>query len=225
MFYLFRIIFIVVLFLVVEFAFFKYIKRQVANGKKYTKQKILLIALCLHLPIVLLSFASFIPFEGAFLRFDSVEDSLNYKWIDMQYVTVHYEDNFAIAVKGDDEIYTFDKNDEGFGLVNYHLVTHKYLEPDDSLENQSISHLYSVYHKTADKTFYLLNYATKEYQEDVIDSDNINLKYFAHPLFTKSEFGYVHIIGSVYQVFDVTDDKPLQEIHVRYKEQYKTFTY
>ena len=226
MFYIIRKIFIIILALTAWFVTRQYIKRVkkiVAKGEKYTKRKFYAIYLSIFLFAFLLSALSFIPFEGAFIRFDSVEDSLKYKWIDTQYLTIHYEDDCAFAVKGCTEFYAFDKDNEGFGLLNYHSVTHLYNEPPRNAINHNMFNLYSVYHKTTDKTFYLLNNGMRSYSIDFNDN-NSNFTYFAQPLYTKSDLGYTPIIGEVYQYYAVDDGQPLEKVSFMINGQLETFT-
>lgn len=231
MFYIIRIIFIIILALTAWFVTRQYIKRVkkiVAKGEKYSKRKFYAIYLSISLSAILLSVLSFIPFEGAFIRFDSIEDSLKYKWIDTQYLTIHYEDDCAFAVRGTYEIYTFDKNDDGFGFVNYNSTKHEYREPNDDDLNIKFHYAYSVYQKDVNKTFYLLNYSSKERKDDLIHSDHIDLEYFAHPLYQNNNlgwFGYSPVIGSVYQEYAVAEGEPLASFDVIFDGSLKTFVF
>ena len=229
MFYVIRIVLIIILVLSARFAIRRYIKRvkkTVAKGEKYTKRKFYAIYLSIPLSAILLSALSFIPFEASFIRFDTVEDALKYKWIDTQYLTIHYEDDCAFAVRGTTEIYAFDRNEDGFGLVNHHSKKFTYREIYDNDLSFSVLNTYAVYQKDANKTFYLLNYQSGDRKEDVIQSDVIDLKYFAHPLYEKNNygwFGYTNVFGSVYQDYDVATGEPLEIFDVSFEGISKTF--
>ena len=125
MYYLIRIIFIFVLVSTTIFAEIIYLRKQVKKGKQYTRRRLRIISLTLRFSVLFIALLSFIPFEAPFLHFDSVEDALRYKWIDPENITVHYEDDCAFAVKRTYEIYAFDKDENGFGFVNYHSTEHK----------------------------------------------------------------------------------------------------
>ena len=159
MYYLIRIIFLVIFVLTTLLAEIIYLRKQVKKGKRYTMRKVVVIGLAVGVFTLFITSLSFIPFEAPFLRFDSVEDALRYKWIDPENITVHYEDDCAFAVKRTYEIYAFDKDENGFGFVNYHSTEHRYHLADYSVDSKNIGTLYSVYHKKANKTFYQIGRA------------------------------------------------------------------
>lgn len=226
MFYVIRIVLIIILVLSARFAIRRFIKKSTAKGKVYTKRQLFVVILSIELFVLLLSALSFIPFEASFIRFDTVEDALKYKWIDTQYLTIHYEDDCAFAVRGTTEIYAFDRNEDGFGFVNHHSKKFTYREIYDNDLSFSVLNTYSVYQKDANKTFYLLNYQSGDRKEDVIQSDVIDLKYFAHPLYQKNNFGwfgYTNVFGSVYQDYDVATGEPLEIFDVSFEGISKTF--
>ena len=146
---------------------------------------------------------------GSPATYARVLDALGYKAV------VHYEDDCAFAVRGTYEIFAFDKDDKGFGFVNYHSSKQKYYASDASVDNKSIYNLYSVYQKTANKTFYLLDLGTDKYQEELFECDDLDFEYFA-----KINAG----ISSMNQVYAVNTSKPIQKILVRYDDRQKTFT-
>ena len=216
MYYVIRIILIVVLLSAVFFVERQYFRKQTIKDKQYTKRKVKAISLSFRWSALsVCCLILFIPFEAPFIHFDSVEDSLSYKWINPKEVVVHYEDDCAFAVRGTYEIFAFDKDDKGFGFVNYHSSKQKYYASDASVDNHSIYNLYSVYQKTANKTFYLLDLGTDKYQEELFECDDLDFEYFA-----KINAG----ISSMNQVYAVNTSKPIQKILVRYDDRQKTFT-
>ena len=82
--------------------------------------------------------------------------------------------------------------------------------------------------KDVNKTFYLLNYSSKERKDDLIHSDHIDLEYFAHPLYQNNNlgwFGYSPVIGSVYQEYAVAEGEPLASFDVIFDGSLKTFVF
>lgn len=223
MFYIIRIIFFCVIFFLLSFLFFLFLKKGVKRGKKYSKKELRTYSMIYIGAVLLLTAVSFLPFESPFIRFDTVEESLQYKWISADDITVYSDDDCAFAVKGTYEIYSFVKDDRGYSYVNYQSKLITYRMPDFSEYNRSIHKLYAVYNKALDKTFYLLNVGYGEYPNDVVICESINFEYFAQPLFTKTFLGYTPILGIAYQYCSVTDGEPIQELIVEYDGQIKTF--
>ncbi len=218
MFYIIRIIFIVFVVLPLGFIVIKHFRKQVAKGKKYTKLQYYVIVYSIMLSVFLLSALSFIPFEASFIRFDSVEESLKYKWIDTKDITIHYEDDCAFAVRGRRDLYSFDKNDDGYSFVNYHSKKHHYHVYDDDMYLD----LYSMYQKDDNKTFYLLNYRKRDYQEGYIDCESLDFNYFAQPEYELKEFDYFTNNSIVYQEYAICDGEPLETINLRYGDLQET---
>jgi len=150
MYYIIRIVFISIFFLITLFVERHCFKRQVSKGKQYTSQKLRALIISIRFFALLVSVLVFwIPFEAPFLHFDSVEDSLSYKWIDSRDITVHVEKDCAFAVRGTYEIFAFSKSEKGFSFVNYNSTKCKYYATDENIDNRSIYNLYSVYQKSA----------------------------------------------------------------------------
>jgi len=216
MYYIIRIILFVVLLLACFYTERTFFKKQIAKGKQYTMRKARTISITFRLSFLLLQCLIFhIPFEAPFLHFGSVEDALKYKWINPKDVVIHSEDDCAFAVKGSYEIFAFDKDDKGYGFVNYHADKQKYYASDMSPDNKAIVYLSAVYQKTAEKTFYLLGLETNEYQDDLLDCDRLDFDYLSK---AKSNTVFID------QVYAVKDGKPEQDIHIQYGDQQKTFT-
>ena len=217
MYYIIRIILVVVILLAAFFAEKQFFKKQIAKGKQYTYRKARAISFPFRLFVLLIQFLIFfIPFEAPFMHFGSVEDALRYKWIDPKDAVIHYEDDCAFAVKGSYEIFAFDKDDKGFGFVNYHAEKQKYYAYDARSDNDSILYLAAVYHKTADKTFYLLGLGIKEYQDDLMKTDCLDFNFL-----TKTTSNTYFIIN---QCYAVNKGNPVLELHTKYGDQQKSFT-
>ena len=125
--------------------------------------------------------------------------------------------------KGVFDLYSFEKINDKYSLVNYHSKINRYKMPDDSSYNSGIRNLYSAYNKTANKTFYLLNISPREYQDGIVICNELNFEYFARPKITRGMFGYTPILGTLYQVYAITDGEPVDVIHVEMNGQTKTF--
>ena len=223
MFYIIRIVFVILVTVVLLLGLIAFLKKQVKKRKTLSKKykvTTVIIVVALFLAAELLCF---IPFEASFLRFDSIEDSLEYKWINSDDFTIHEENDFAFAVKGVFDLYSFEKINDKYSLVNYHSKINRYKMPDDSSYNSGIRNLYSAYNKTANKTFYLLNISPREYQDGIVICNELNFEYFAQPKITRGMFGYTPILGTLYQVYAITDGEPVDVIHVEMNGQTKTF--
>ncbi len=216
MFYIIRIIFIVIVVLPLGLIEIEHFRRQIAKGKKYTKLRYYVIIYSITLSVFLLSALSFIPFEASFIRFDTVEDALKYKWIDTKNITVHYEDDCAFAARGLRDLYAFDKNNDGFGFVNNHAkkeIYHNY-----AVEDNIYLDLHAVYQKDDNKTFYVLNYYNKDYQEGFIDCESLDFNYFAEP-----EYDFKNLdLYTKYQKYAVCDGEPLKIIKLKYGDLQET---
>ena len=223
MFYIIRIVFVILVTVVLLLGLIAFLKKQVKKRKTLSKKykvTTVIIVVALFLAAELLCF---IPFEASFLRFDSIEDSLEYKWINSDDFTIHEENDCAFAVKGVFDLYSFEKINDKYSLVNYHSKINRYKMPDDSSYNSGIRNLYSAYNKTANKTFYLLNISPREYQDGIVICNELNFEYFAQPKITRGMFGYTPILGTLYQVYAITDGEPVDVIHVEKNGQTKTF--
>lgn len=202
-----------------------YFKRQVSKGKQYTSRKLRALIFSIRLFVLLVSVLLFLfPFEAPFLHFNSIEDSLRYKWIDSKDITVHVEKDCAFAVRGTYEIFAFGRSEKGFSFVNYNSTKCKYYASNENIDNSSIYNLYSVYQKSANKTFYLLDLGISEYQEELFESDNLDFNNLAHPDSKNNMFNKAPIVGSLYQLFAINNGEPIPEINVRYNDQHKSFT-
>lgn len=225
MYYLIRIVFVILVLAILLLGVRAFLKKQVENGKKLSKKYLVttvIIVVALFLAVELLCF---IPFEASFIQFNSIEDSLKYKWINSDEITIHDENDCTFAVKGMFDLYSFEKINDKYGFVNYHSKINKYKMPDINSYNSDIHNLYSAYNQTANKTFYLLNIGARDYQDDMIICNELNFDYFAQPKTTRNMFGYTPILGTVYQIYAITDGEPVDVIHVEMNGQKKTFLY
>ena len=218
MFYIIRIIFIVIVVLPLGLIEIEQFRRQIAKGKKYTKPRYYVIIYSITLSVFLLSALSFIPFEASFIRFDTVEDALKYKWIDTQYFTIHYEDDCAFAVRGTSEIYALDRDENGFGFVNYNSKRYKYYVSDYELSN-NVYDPCCVYHKNTNKTFYLVSYGHDDTPKVITDNGNIDLVYFTKP--ETSDYGRLPIFFLT-QEYAVCEGEPSEAIILRYGDLQET---
>ena len=224
MFYIIRIVFVILVTVVLLLGLIAFLKKQVKKRKTLSKKykvTTVIIVVALFLAAELLCF---IPFEASFIRFNSIEDSLKYKWINSDDFTIHEENDCAFAVKGMFDLYSFEKINDQYSFVNYHSKINTYKMPDVSSDNRGILQLFSAFNKTANKTFYLLNIGAREYQDGMVICNELNFEYFAQPKITRGMFGYTPILSSVYQVYAITEGEPVDVIHVEKDGQTKTFT-
>lgn len=117
--------------------------------------------------IILIVRISFYPFEGYFLQFNSIEQSLKYRGYNTQNLETYEYDDCAFAFNNDDRtLYTFDKYKNSYGFVNFKSIDSKYNELETNYHYFENDCIYSNYNKTANKTFYLINVRT---DKNIID--------------------------------------------------------
>lgn len=182
MFYeLFRIIFFIILIVVVSFILIKnklivleVPKENALDVIKTKKMKLTKKSTCflfVSCAIIFIMIAIFsYPFEGAFLRFQSIDDSLRYSIFHNRFWDNYFIENekcyFVYSCKnGDEKYHSISKYDNGIGMVDYDSETYLYqikgIQTDDNItsdENVKILETCAVYNKFADSTCYFVSY-------------------------------------------------------------------
>lgn len=176
MFYLFRMIVFFVLntlyFVIVGIVLQDQAKKSVLTKKRYNLIKIIGIA-C----VLVVTGISFIPFEAPFVRFDTPQEALKYRWIDTEDVIVRETDDcaFLLMPTGTDNIYSVTKDENGYGYINYHTKNITYVHPDgpDDTPGSTCREIYACYNQDSEKTLYLAVF----YKKDDIDIDSYTLTF------------------------------------------------
>ena len=157
--------------------------------------------------IWIITFISFYPIEGSFLRFNSPEQSLSYSIVDNS-LWKHYiiEDDdacFVYSRKGSNVFYhTISKYEDGFGMIDYKSSRHSY--------DYSTNHLYpinchAVYDSHSDLTCYFLNYGLPQGNEkdNIVKFNNKDTKCIYYKEFAKGIYTIIEE-GEIQEHFTVT---------------------
>ena len=191
LYYLIRIIFLVLLILASIIIFKKSRNLPVFSAKivrtpngdyvkrKYSKQIIIQAII-----VTLLFLISFLPFEGPFIRFKSTEDSLKYSVYD--YNLCEYEIiedgkcDFVFSYRYQTDCYSISKYDDGFSLANYDcsINSYYYATLDDKPPFKCSAK--SVYNKYADKSclFIIIEPISKDENLEIVYDDTLLTDYY-----------------------------------------------
>lgn len=191
MFYLFRVILILVLFLLFIFTLVKS-KRLVVFSKKrnpkiYEKfrmdkqfrRSVYISNIFLIVVLLVIIYISRFPFEGCFLTFDSINDSLAYKFISTENIdTYDYGDCVFAVDKSDNKIYSITKTDGRYRLVDYNSDDIEYVQVSKRGRDETTEPRIAKYNKDTNKTFYYIGVGAKAKPQDgMVTLDGNEMEY------------------------------------------------
>ena len=207
MFYLFRMIVFFVLntlyFVIVGIVLQDQAKKSVLTKKRYNLIKIIGIA-C----VLVVTGISFIPFEAPFVRFDTPQEALKYRWIDTEDTVVCESDYGAFIVKPDnEEIFSVAKDEKGYGYLNYHSKKELYIYPHYNQFNTTGDFIYSCNNQSTNETIYLVYFYKK-----IDDNINIDLYKIICDDVEMERIPYITTFGSLDEFcYYIIDENPPKE--------------
>lgn len=93
-----------------------------------------------------------IPFEAPFVKFDTVEESLSYKWIDTNGINVFDYNDCAFVVGKEDRIYSILKVDNKYFMVDFCAKDAQYYQ--ENLNQDFRNFINAKHNRVTNKTFY-----------------------------------------------------------------------
>ena len=142
------------------------------TDRKY-KRKCILLNIYLAIIMLLIILASFYPYEGHFLTFKSVNDSLAYKNIDTQDITTCEYDDCVFVIDNDNyTIYSVTKDNNRYKLVDFNSESLEYTQPKRVGSERTTNPQFAKFNKETEKTFYLLGVETTTKPSDVLLDGN-----------------------------------------------------
>lgn len=179
MYYIIRFIFIIVTFSLFLFVLFKSKKivffsknknvelyQKYKTDKRY-KRAYFLTCFMYVAVLILIIFISGFPFEGYFVTFDSVSESLSYKKINTENIIVYeYEDCVFAVDDNDNKIYSITKAGEKYKLVDFSSENIEYNQPIRNGKLGTSNPRKGKYNKETNKTFYYIGINGKEKPDD-----------------------------------------------------------
>ncbi len=175
MYYYIRICLLILIYSIITFALIKSHKfvlfPKFTNKKIYSKYftdrkykwntlilNVVLLTLC-----VLLGFVSAYPYEGHFITFDSVKDSLKYKNISMKNTdTYEYDDCVFIVDNTDYTIYSVTKINDRYKLVDFKSDNIEYTQPKIVGYERVTKPISAKFNNDTGKCFYYIGIKTTE---------------------------------------------------------------
>ena len=106
--------------------------------------------------------ATSFPFEGSFVTFDSVNDSLAYKLINTENLSTYdYSDCVFVVDNSNDKIYSVTKTNGRYKLVDYNSENIEYVQVSQRGRDETTEPLKAKYNKDTNKTFYYVGVGGK----------------------------------------------------------------
>lgn len=220
MYYLIRVILVIVLFSLMIFALIMdkklivFSKRR--NPEIYKKFKtdmqfrraVYITNISLSIVLLVLILISCFPFEGYFISFDSVNDSLAYKLISVENVdTYDYGDCVFAVDNSGNKIYSITKTNGRYKLVDFNSENIKYVQVPERGRDETTEPRIAKYNKDTNKTFYYIGVGGKTKPQDgMVTLDGNKMEYC-------SSEEQVSLVGSatwytwIYSLMDESEPK------------------
>lgn len=191
MYYLIRVILVPILFLLIVFALRKSKKivffskkrnpeiyKKIQTDKRF-KRSVYILNLALILLLLALIYISSFPFEGYFLTFDSVNDSLAYKFISTENIdTYDYGDCVFSVDNSEKKIYSITKVDGRYKFVDFNSEDIGYVQLSESGRDETTEPRIAKYNKDTNKTFYYIGVgAQAKPQDGTVTLDGNKMEY------------------------------------------------
>lgn len=136
------------------------------TDKKFRKSTIILnISISLIAPLLLL--ISSYPYEGHFITFETINDSLNYKNINTENIDIYdYDDCVFVVDNSEYDIYSVTKTNGRYKLVDFDSENIGYYQPHQVGNNGTTTPQVGKYNKETNKTFYYFGITGDEKPDD-----------------------------------------------------------
>lgn len=215
MFYYFVRIVIVLILYIIFIAIFRRINRKKIIVKKLSKKASSISnKLAYILSFILITAVASYPYEGYFLRFNSVEQSVNYSVPNsfMQPVSYIKDGNTIFLVtdkKDNNSEHSITLYDNGYSMCDFNtqssMTTIRHINIDDTYISFTIN---SIYNKTTDRTCYFLgclSLSKSVYRSDfkIFDESNRQLKEFQNLNYNSMRMFYKIINGKPENSFSI----------------------
>lgn len=147
------------------------------TNKKF-KRNIILKNLCVYIIFAIFILLSTYPFECYFVTFNTVEESLSYKGIELVNANIYESDKTVfIADEDTSKLYSITKIGDKFGVVDFQSENCNYYEPKSA--NSIIREpTYAKYNKATGETFYYIrvqSQANQSYENVLLDNCKMTL--------------------------------------------------
>lgn len=203
------------LFILLRLKILVVVNRDTLKSKVIVKNKV--AAAILSIVMICIFIISIYPFEGFFLTFESVEQSLNYRVFQF-----NRSDNYI--TKSDNCYFIFSKNssagninyhsahinsDKSVGLIDFQSTHHDYSNSSiiDKEDNVHLISCKAIYNKNASETCYFIKYSLPKNQTNnhIINWNNENLNCI---FYQKGVYGLYQVIkeGDFADTIDLTVD-------------------
>ena len=136
------------------------------TDKKFRKSTIILnISISLIAPLLLL--ISSYPYEGHFITFETINDSLNYKNINTENIDIYdYDDCVFVVDNSEYDIYSVTKTNGRYKLVDFDSENIDYSQPHRIGNAGTTTPRVGKYNKETNKTFYYFGITGDEKPDD-----------------------------------------------------------
>ncbi len=195
MYLLIRVVILVILFAPVIIVFLnkKLRDRIIEMFKCYDSKKIKRACWSLIIVVAIFVLAIFYPFESSFIRFDTVEQSVNYSMYNFNLLEkigseayfVEDEDTaFIVSVKGNTYRYTSStKYEDGYGYCGHNVSVKLNTQPTfiSTSQFEGAASVSAVHNKNTDKTCYILSLFDDEFNDEpkeIYDRSNFRMNVF-----------------------------------------------
>ena len=149
--------------------------------KYYDSKKIKRVLWSLVIVFAILILAIFYPFESSFIRFDTVEQSVNYSMYGFDilerlnseiYIAECDDTVFVINEYGNTYRYTsIAKYDEGYGYCGHNIKVKLSTQPTfiSTGKFEGAVSVSTIYNKNTNKTCYILSFLDAEFDDDILE--------------------------------------------------------
>ncbi len=137
------------------------IYQKYCTDKKYRKS-CNLVSLSLSVIILIVIIASLYPYEGHFMTFETINDSLSYKNINTENIDTYEYDDCVFVVDSENNIYSITKEDNKYKLVDFNSENINYTQPSYNGGLKITEPKSAKFNKDTNKTFYYLGISTEE---------------------------------------------------------------
>lgn len=177
---------VVVLVILLTPVFVIYFNKNLRNRiieklKRYEFKKVKLGVIVLLVAFALFALTIFYPFESSFIRFDTIDQSIDYSMYKFNFfekigseVYLAEDDNTAFIVnkKGNTYRYTsITKYDDGYGYCGHNVNIKLSTQPTfiSTSQFEGAVSMSTVYNKNTNKTCYILNFLDDEFDDNILE--------------------------------------------------------
>lgn len=179
MYYLIRLLIVILLYCIIIFIMAKSKKiiffpkyrnselyQKYCTDKKYRNSTLILnILIALILPLLVL--ISSYPYEGHFITFETINDSLAYKNIGTENIDIYeYDDCVFVVDNSEYDIYSVTKVNERYKLADFNSENIEYGQPHQVGNSGTTTPQAGKYNKETNKTFYYFGITGEEKPDD-----------------------------------------------------------